>query len=526
MSNIPYTTAASDFLKLVEFKDDDKSDLIDFAATDFLTLRESLINYVKAVYPLDYNLFSESDLGMMFIELVSYMGSVLSMKADMLAHESFLKTAKNPVNVRKLLQLIGVKFRGPSSSAAQAVATVIGSGGVPLTIPVASRVFTKKSPEDGEIVNYTLYQTDNGQILDIAATNEINLEVADSDLGTGQAWSNLVLVEGALVEDSGTFADTDVLKSVSLSRGPVIDGSVQVFIDAGDSNSEPYREVASLLSTSSSDQAAFELIYNGDYTATVLFGDGVSGKIPPTGSTYRILYRVGGGTRGNAATSQVRDTIVSDEGASLTVENILPFTGGNDAETIDHARKYAQLTFRQQDRYVSLDDYTTVGNTFKSSTGASAKAIAATRKAYSSANLIDLYVVEVASDLQLQKASIAFKSDLLKHISTKKMITDEVVVVDGLIRTIDLNMEVSLDRRFENKEGSLKAAISQVILNYFNVNNREFGQDFIPELVSREVFQKIPEVRLAKILNYSEPVSLEFNEILQLNNFYIGFNYV
>lgn len=525
MSNIPYTTASSDFLKLVEFKEDDKSSLIDFAATDFLTLRESLVNYIKAVYPLDYNLFSESDLGMMFIELVAYMGSVMSMKADMLAHETFLKTSKNPVNVRKLLQLIGVKFRGPGSAAAQAVATS-NTPGIPLTIPVTARVFSKKSPEDGETVNYTLYQIENGQILDIAATNEINLEVADSDGGTGAAWSNLVLIEGALVEDSGTFADTDVLKSISLSRGPVVDGSVQVYIDTGDSSSEPYREVTSLLSTSSSDQAAFELVYNSDYTATVLFGDGVSGKVPPTGSTYRVLYRVGGGTRGNASTGIVSDTITTDEKVNLTVENVLPFTGGTDAETIEHAKKYAQLTFRQQDRYVSLDDYTTVGNTFKSSTGASAKAIAATRKAYSSANVIDLYVVEVASDTQLQKASVGFKTDLLKHISSKKMITDEVVVVDGLIRTIDLNMEITLDRRFENKEGSLKASISQVILDYFNINNREFGQDFIPELVSREIFEKIPEVRLAKVLNYTEPVTLEFNEILQLNNFYIGFNYV
>ena len=179
MTNIPYTSATSDFLKLVLFKDDDKSNLIDYAATDFLSLRESLLNYIKAVYPLDYNLFSESDLGMVFIEMVSYMGAVLSMKADMLAHESFLKTAKNPTNIRKLLQLIGVKFRGPNAAAAQPLITLEGSvledGDDPISIPVASRVFSRNSDVDGATVNYVLYKIQNGKILDINATNTIEL---------------------------------------------------------------------------------------------------------------------------------------------------------------------------------------------------------------------------------------------------------------------------------------------------------------------------------------------------------------
>ena len=47
--NIPYTTAASDFMKSVVYKEDEKSSLIDYAATDFLVLRDRLIEYVKAV---------------------------------------------------------------------------------------------------------------------------------------------------------------------------------------------------------------------------------------------------------------------------------------------------------------------------------------------------------------------------------------------------------------------------------------------------------------------------------------------
>ena len=90
----------SDFMKLAEIPLNKKTNLINFAATDFLTLRNSLIDYVKAVYPLDYTYFVESDLGMMLIELVAYMGASLSMKADMLANENFLATAKQRSSVK------------------------------------------------------------------------------------------------------------------------------------------------------------------------------------------------------------------------------------------------------------------------------------------------------------------------------------------------------------------------------------------------------------------------------------------
>ena len=113
----------SDFMKSVKVPDARRANLIDYSATEFLSLRNSIIEYVKAVYPLDYQNFSESDLGMMLIEVVAYMGSVLSLKADMLANESFIATARSRRNVKKLLELVGVRMRGPLAAAANATVT-------------------------------------------------------------------------------------------------------------------------------------------------------------------------------------------------------------------------------------------------------------------------------------------------------------------------------------------------------------------------------------------------------------------
>ena len=56
-------TIESDFLKLGQVPDDRKPNLIDYDLRGFNDFRVALQNYLKAVYPLDYNNFASSDLG-------------------------------------------------------------------------------------------------------------------------------------------------------------------------------------------------------------------------------------------------------------------------------------------------------------------------------------------------------------------------------------------------------------------------------------------------------------------------------
>ena len=185
--SIPFTTAASDFEKLLPYGDgfERKEDLIDYAATDFLSLKNSLIKYLQAVYPLDYQNYSESDFGIMFSELVAYMGSVMSMKADMLANENYIATAQNRANVNKLLQLIGIKMKGPISSGAKASLTLDDRVGTfdedeYVEIDVSDRVFTVTSPEDGSPLTFILYKTKDGKLTDLNAESSLKLYSTES----------------------------------------------------------------------------------------------------------------------------------------------------------------------------------------------------------------------------------------------------------------------------------------------------------------------------------------------------------
>jgi len=522
-------TVSSDFMKLVNLPESKKVDLIDFAATDFFSLKNSLIKYIKAVYPLEYQYFVESDLGMMFIELIAYQGAVMSMKADMLANENMFATARQRSSVKKLLELIGVRMRGPLSAATDAQITFDNppTETYPYILTPANRVVSISSPEDGAALSYTLYKVVAGFADTANSTGNISLYEGESDNSndTSTIYSNLVLQEGALVTDSGEFAATEATKSIKLTQSPVVEGSIEVFITSESSNSSgAYTEVDNIYFASGTSDKIYEIVYDEDYAATIVFGDGVVGISPPDNASYFITYRVGGGSRGNIGKNSINASIDSTNNTVAspgTITNISVAVGGANAETTEHAKKWAPLTFRRQDRLVTLEDYTVFANNFISNWGTVGKATAVTRKAYSSANVLDIYVLEKASDIQLQKATPNFKTQLLTDINKKKMATDEIVVVDGLIRTFDLVVTIRVDEEQEQNQGQIISKVRNKIMNYLNVENRSFGEALIVADINRAIFE-IDEVRYSTIDNLGQDVRVDFNEIIQLNNLTIN----
>ena len=530
-------TADSDFLKLVKVEDFDKQNLINFGASDFLTIRDSLIEYIKAVYPLDYNYFSESDFGMMMIELVAYLGHIMSYKADFLANENFISTARSRKSVKNLLELIGIRMKGPVAAAANAMVTFDSDPGWTassfVVIPPENRVVTVKSVEDSNPITFTLYKVAaNG---DIDATNPSgNIIIYNSEKSSTTALYNLTLLEGSLVVQQGNFSDTEALKSVTLERSPVIEGSVQAFISGAAATSGQYRQVENLFYASGANDKVFQLLTDEQYNGVVVFGDNNLGRVPSIGDSYTIIYRFGGGSRGNIPNSLINaesvaqfyaNSTASGTETSITVANISKGTGGADAETLDHAKKYGPLRFRSQDRLVTLLDYKSFVNSFITSYGSIGKATAATRRAYSSANIIDVFVLEKSNDIQLRKATPEYKRQIAQAISDKKMMTDEVIIVDGLIRTLDLIITLRVDKRFRVLENTIKLKAGQKISEYFNVDNNDFGKEFNPQELLYKIFE-IDEIRFATVDNVANAIQLAFNEIAQLNNYTLNVEYV
>jgi hypothetical protein len=82
---------------------------IKYLNKDFGRFRKNLINFAKMYFPNTYNDFNESSPGMMFIEMASYVGDVLSFYTDTQLRESLPSEAQERFNLYTLAQNFGYK---------------------------------------------------------------------------------------------------------------------------------------------------------------------------------------------------------------------------------------------------------------------------------------------------------------------------------------------------------------------------------------------------------------------------------
>jgi hypothetical protein len=90
-----------------------KSDLVQkdvsLIGRDFGEFRKNLIEFSKNYFPNTYNDFNESSPGMMFMEMASYVGDVLSFYTDTQLRESLLSTAEENSNLFNIVNSLGYK---------------------------------------------------------------------------------------------------------------------------------------------------------------------------------------------------------------------------------------------------------------------------------------------------------------------------------------------------------------------------------------------------------------------------------
>jgi len=95
---MPYTAPKNNSIKEVKYLN-----------KDFSSLKSNLIEFAKVYFPNSYNDFNESSPGMMFIEMASYVGDVLSYYVDNQFKESLLAYAEEKKTVYNMAQALGYK---------------------------------------------------------------------------------------------------------------------------------------------------------------------------------------------------------------------------------------------------------------------------------------------------------------------------------------------------------------------------------------------------------------------------------
>tara|TARA_R110000824_G_scaffold4217_2_gene20053 strand:- start:25120 stop:26910 length:1791 start_codon:yes stop_codon:yes gene_type:complete len=92
-----------------------KKTLVKYTSRDFNSIKQDLLQHAKRYYPENYNDFNESSFGSMMLDAVSYVGDIMSFYLDYQVNESFMETALEPANVRRIAKRYGYKYYGSKS---------------------------------------------------------------------------------------------------------------------------------------------------------------------------------------------------------------------------------------------------------------------------------------------------------------------------------------------------------------------------------------------------------------------------
>tara|TARA_R100001463_G_scaffold21943_6_gene52694 strand:- start:5787 stop:7661 length:1875 start_codon:yes stop_codon:yes gene_type:complete len=242
---------------------------ITYTNRDFNTFRNALIDYSKTYFPNTYNDFSSDSTGMLFIEMASYVGDVLSFYLDNQIQETFIQYARQEKNLFDLAYMLGYK---PKVTTAATVDIAFYQ-----QLPAKTQAVPGGGTEYVPDFDYTLKIPSNFQI---TSNENSNIKFITEDVCDFSISSSQDPTEISIYSLSGTNPDRFLLKKTrkaisgtintttatftSPSKYPVVDinaSNIINVLDCFDSENNEWYEVLNL-----AQDTVFTTKINASYT--------------------------------------------------------------------------------------------------------------------------------------------------------------------------------------------------------------------------------------------------------------------
>jgi hypothetical protein len=338
----------------------------DYTSRDYTSIQQDLLDRASRIIP-EWTSRDASDFGMVFVDLWAYMGDILHYYVDRAAGESYLATATQRESVLSIASLFDYIPAGRSSALGEVTLDIrnsVGTDTAPVLIPRYTRFLASPRVASASPVVFTLNSgiaiTEN--ITDFYTDPATNIRYVAYAKNTSSTIT-VPVTEGERYEEFYT-ANGDVGFRVRLANTGVVRESVEVEVTEGVNGSYVVYAPVTRLLEATSNERVFTLEMTPDDYSILSFGNGVNGIVPQPNSTVKVNYRRSRGAAGNLPPYSINafDTITLSTGANIAgitvVGNQAPTNGGSNSESLELMKVNIPLSFRTQDRAVSLQDYT------------------------------------------------------------------------------------------------------------------------------------------------------------------------
>jgi hypothetical protein len=332
----------------LEDQDIDSRVVLDYTSRDFTAIRAQLVGLARGLFPEWETVGEPSDFGTLLLELWAYMADVMHFYIDRTASEAFLGTALRQQSVLYIADMLGYTPVGQQAASVALTFSIDPNATATVTLPVRTLISNATSDADQLIV----FELENEIVLDpITITPPATAPVLTA---TGYATEGTTDFDRMIGVSAGSPNSEFVLPNTG-----VIYNSVKV------TSREGFQVVEWIyvdhLSMARPTQPVFTTFMDDQNFTHIVFGDNVSGRIPPNNAEIFVTYRYGAGAAANDLATDAVNTINNTTGADwwgVTVTNPESPVGGTDPESIDAMRQsIPRAAVRIKSRAITLHDY-------------------------------------------------------------------------------------------------------------------------------------------------------------------------
>ena len=476
---------------------------IDYTNLGYDSLRQAMLALARASLP-EWTDFSESDLGVLLVELFAYACDITLYYQTRIAGNLFPATSDEPDALVQLLRLIGYELHPPTPATTELRVAFNASDITPnASIDIPALTQFSVSLSTGAQLTYETVR--DLQILPKQLTPK------PLDPAGLQYFSPVPVVQGQTINPSTpgggpsgepvAASDGSPNQMYTLQNAPVIDGSISVTVIEANGNQTYWQEVKTLANSGPADRH-FVVQRDATGTATLLFGDGNNGLIPPpanapgTPTNIYATYRVGGGPQGNVPANTpfipLTTATIGTPPTPLTIVqavNIQAAAGGNSSEDINRARSFAPHLFRTQERAVTQQDYIDL-----------ALQVPGVGKALAVAVNWNQVVLYIAPTGQVAPPSELLVRDILAFFESWRMVSTSIKVVGP--QPADIYLGANIYAQPYYLQSDVIAAVQQAVANYLDFDAVNFGQPIYLSKVY-DAIQNLPQVASVFIYKFN-----------------------
>lgn len=371
-----------------------------------------------------------------FIRMASVWTGILELIGyyiDNKAREVFIPTLRKFVSIAKIAKLFDYRIKGNNAASVTIVFYFDSSLTVSLLIPAGTIIGTKEG------INF--------------------ITLADVTIPSGQTQISAQAKNWSPVMNILLGVSTGMAGQIYDLEKNVVDKSIVLRVDI-----DTYLTVDTLAYSIATSLVFVETVTENQ-KMSVIFGDDLTGKIPPIGKNIAVDYYTSDGSLGNVGIGSITEVVSNVSGIPsgfvLKVRNEIAASGGVDQEDIERLRKRIPLSIRTLERAVTKQDYKDIAELY---TGVEKATVD-----WECGKTVDIYVAPIGGG----PASPTLLNDVEAYFEDKRMITTKVRPLSA--GQIQIYIEASITALPNYANAATKSVVLANLLDFLSVGNQEIS---------------------------------------------------